>query len=400
MVIKDFLIREIFDSRGQSTVEVGISTKDGLAFYSSVPSGKSRGSKEAAVLDFKSASSIKNIKKLSAVKGQNFASVKSFDDFLLKLDGTKNKKALGGNVMLGFSMSFARAKAFEAGEELSEFLHKEFFKDIPLKKEWSPVIFSNLINGGEHAENNLNIQEYMVLVDTSKGVKNSVKKLIYFYDSLGDLLKKKFRIPGILPIGDEGGYSLDFKDNFEPMVVLSDLIKKNGLAGSFRLGLDAAASSFYSGNRYIFGGRKLTTEKLADTYLSAFKKFPMLYSIEDPFSESDPEGFCSVLSRVKGNMLVGDDLTVTNSFLVEKYASIGAINGVIIKPNQAGTVSEAASAILSARLRGVKTVISHRSGETEDVFIISLGKASDSYGLKIGSPTRERMLKFNELLRI
>ncbi len=397
MRIKDFAINEIFDSRGNSTIEVKIVVGNGSAFSSSLPAGKSRGSKEAAVLSFAEASSAKNMRKLAFIKDKDFATQRSFDEFLIKLDGTTNKRKIGGNVMLGLSMSFARGLAAERGMELWEFLREEFFRGSI--RVWEPVIFSNLINGGEHARNNLDIQEYLILVETRGGVKNAVRKLISFYRGLGERLGKLKHVSNI-PIGDEGGYSLDFKNNLEPLAILSDLIKENGLTGSSRLGMDAAANGFFSRGAYSFDGKKVTTEKLAGIYESYFKKIPALLSLEDPFSENDTTGFSLLSGKLKSKIVVGDDLTVTSKDYIEKYASEGLINGVIIKPNQAGTVTETAAALGAAHKEGIKAVVSHRSGETDDVFIIHLAKAAGAYGVKIGAPARERIFKFNELLRI
>jgi enolase len=398
MKVKDFAIDEIFDSRGNSTIEAGIAVGNGFAFYASVPAGKSRGSREAAVVSFAEASSAKNLKRLAALKGKDFSNQRSFDEFLIKLDGTENKRMIGGNVMLGLSMAFARAAAASQKKELWESLQKEFFGKA-VQKVWKPVIFSNLINGGEHARNDLNIQEYMVLVETRGDMKSAIEKLISFYRDLGEKLGTMKRISNI-PIGDEGGYSLDFKNNFEPLAVLSDLVRKDGLSRTFRLGVDAAANGFSSGDAYLFDGKKVTTPKLAGIYEGYCKKAPALFSIEDPFSERDTTGFALLSKKLEGRMIVSDDLTVTNRSLIEEYAGKGLMNGVIIKPNQAGTVTETIEAVQGAHERGIRTIVSHRSGETDDVFIIHLAKAAGAYGVKIGAPTRERIFKFNELLRI
>ncbi len=398
MRVKDFAIDEIFDSRGNSTIEAGIAVNDEFAFYASVPAGKSRGSREAAVLSFAEASSPKNRKRLSALKGKDFPDQRSFDEFLIKLDGTEGKTKIGGNVMLGLSMAFARAVSAGRKMELWESLQKEFFGK-KAEKPWEPVIFSNLINGGEHAQNDLDIQEYMVLVETRGNVKPAVKKLIAFYRALGVRLGKLKKISN-LAIGDEGGYSLDFWNNLEPLAVLSDLVKKEGLSGSFRLGMDAAANGFAVAGGYEFDGKKVTAEKLAVIYEGYFKKIPALASIEDPFGERDTRGFSLLSGKVKGKIIVGDDLTVTKRSLIEEYAEKGLVSGVIIKPNQAGTVTEAIEAMQGAREKGIRTIVSHRSGETDDVFIVHLAKAAGAYGVKIGAPARERIFKFNELLRI
>ena len=398
MRVKDFAIDEIFDSRGNSTIEAGIAVGNGFAFYASVPAGKSRGSREAAVVGFTEASSAKNLRRLAALKGKDFPNQRSFDEFLIKLDGTEDKRMIGGNVMLGLSMAFARALSANRKMELWKSLQKEFFGKAA-QRTWKPVIFSNLINGGEHARNDLDIQEYMVLVKTQGDVKSAVKRLISFYRDLGEKLGTMKRVSNI-PIGDEGGYSLDFKNNFEPLAILSDLVRKKGLSGTFRLGMDAAANGFFSGGAYSFGGKKVTAPKLAGIYEGYCKKVPALYSIEDPFSERDTAGFALLSKKLEGRIVVGDDLTVTNRRLIEECAEKGLIGGVIIKPNQAGTVTEAIEAVQGAHERGIRTIVSHRSGETDDAFIIHLAKAAGAYGVKIGAPARERIFKFNELVRI
>lgn len=398
MKVKKFEINEIFDSRGASTLAVAITNEKNASFRSSLPSGRSRGSREACVLDFKNASDAGHLRRLRVIEGKNFGSQRSFDEFLIRLDGTKNKRNIGGNVMLGLSLSFARGMAAERDGELWESLQGEFF-DRSARKNWKPVIFSNLINGGEHAKNNLDIQEYMVLVRTDAGMRKAVHELISFYETLGKELARKKHVSA-MPIGDEGGYAIDFKNNEEPLTILAGLIRRRGLSKSFSLGMDAAANSFSSRGGYRFGGKTMTTEKLAAIYGSYFGKIPLLFSVEDPFSENDREGFALLMGKLRGKIIVGDDLTVTNRDAIEECSSEGLINGVIIKPNQAGTVTEAAEALKAASRRKVKTIVSHRSGETDDVFIIHLAKAAAAYGVKIGAPARERIFKFNELLRI
>ncbi len=398
MKIKNFTINQIFDSRGDATVEVVLVNEKNTVFRSSLPSGRSKSSREVRVLNFKEVSDAKHVRKLGAIEGKEFQSQRSFDEFLIRLDGTKERKVIGGNVMLGCSMSFARGMAAERKMEIWESLQKEFFGGSS-KKIWKPFIFSNLINGGEHARNNLDIQEYMVLVQTDRSIHRAVQEVISFYEALGKELVEEKHV-AVVPIGDEGGYATDFKDNKEPLVILADLIRRRNLSASFSLGMDAAANSFFSDGGYRFEGRKVTTEKLAAIYRSYFNKLPALLSLEDPFSEDDKGGFALLAEKLEGKIIVGDDLTVTNRTAIEECSSEGLINGVIIKPNQAGTVTEAAEALHAASRGKMKAIVSHRSGETDDVFIIHLAKAAGVYGVKIGAPARERIFKFNELLRI
>jgi len=394
MKIHDITVRKIFDSRGESTIEILL--KSGNRWFSaSVPSGKSRGSREAKVFSF--AEVVRALVQIRrAILKKDFSSIRACDNALIRLDGTKNKSSLGGNLMLGISVAFARARAAAENKEVWQILRKEFFSGNSKTK--IPLIFANVINGGAHADNNLDIQEYMV-VARGGSVRARVENLIDFYNRLGAILRKK-NSGRRVPVGDEGGYSLDFKNNFEPIAVLENLVRVRGLAKNFSLALDAAATGFYARGLYAFGGKKLTSARLAGEYARYFGKSKLLFSIEDPFAEKDAAGFSLIHKKMPGAWVVGDDLTVTNSSEIKKYAEQNAINAVIIKPNQIGTVSEAADAILAAKQCGLKTIISHRSGETEDAFIIHLAKASGADGVKIGAPTRERMIKYNELMRL
>ncbi len=261
------------------------------------------------------------------------------------------------------------------------------------------MIFSNLINGGRHAENNLDIQEYHVLAESRKSIRETIKNIIEIYKKLGDFLREEYNA-AILPIGDEGGYALNFKNNFEPVEVLEKLVFKSGLEKVFSVGLDVAASNFGKDGKYLFEGNKMNREELLLVYGGYLKKSKLLRSIEDPFSENDFEGFKQIKKTSPRTMIVGDDLTVTNPALIKKFATDGLIGAVIIKPNQIGTLSETCEAIKAAGENNLKYIISHRSGETEDNLIIHLAKASGAYGVKIGAPVRERITKFNELIRI
>lgn len=392
MNIKNITIRKIFDSRGEPTIEVR--GRNPLVF-ASVPSGKSRGSREAKIFSFRdAAASVKKIVKKFG--GRNFASARELDMALIRLDSTINKSKLGGNVTLAISMFGARTLAAERGSELWQVLRDEFFMGT---KDQAPFIFSNLINGGAHAANNLDIQEYMIVMKPGKSSAESIETLVRVYRELGNFLRKTRKIQNI-PIGDEGGYSLNFRSNFEPIAILERVIKKLDLENRFLLALDAAASGFSRNGAYRFGGKRLSSEKLLREYARYFKKSKQLFSIEDPFAERDMGGFQLIREKLPDAWIVGDDLTATSSAVIQKCAHEEAINAVIIKPNQIGTVSEACEAISVAKKHKLKTIVSHRSGETEDNFIIHLAKAAGADGVKIGAPTRERISKFNELARI
>lgn len=396
MKIQQLIIRKIFDSRGQATIEAELTGESGRVFRGAVPSGKSRGSNEAAVVEYTQAEMVAAVIR-KQIQNRDFASVRALDDFLKKLDGTDTKSKLGGNVLLGISIAYARAIADSKKQSVETYLNQEFFNGRTFLEK--PVIFSNLINGGEHAQNNLAIQEYMVVAKTSHSFSETIGTLTAFYKKLGDVLKKKSKVKN-LPIGDEGGYAVDFSNNFEPIKILETLIQKAGLNSEWLIGVDVAASSFYKKGKYEFDGKRLTRDQLVSVYASYAKKSKLLASLEDPFEEKDYEGFRLLMSRVQNKLVVGDDVTTTNGALIERCAKDGLISGVIIKPNQIGTVSETCDAINAARSHAIKAIVSHRSGETEDPFIIQLAKASGAYGVKIGAPTKERLIKFNELIRI
>jgi enolase len=314
------------------------------------------------------------------------------------LDGSENKEKLGGNLMLGVSVAFARALAAKENKDLWQILKEEYWAGIVSDKK--PLIFSNLINGGAHAGNNLDIQEYMIVADPGDDDYGSViKTLIDFYKKLGDFLKIKYKLEKLV-IGDEGGYAVNFENNFEPIRIMEEMVVSSGLKDIFSLALDVAASNFYKAGKYNFGGSEISSAKLNQNLLDYLVHSNLLKSIEDPFGENDFDGFREFNSKCPDKWVVGDDLTVTNPVLIEKFAREKLISGVIIKPNQIGTLTEACQAMRTAQENGLKTIVSHRSGETEDNFIIHLAKAAGADGVKIGAPVRERITKFDELIKL
>lgn len=392
MKIKDLKVFEVFDSRGGSTIGVKIKNEKNKEFSAEIPAGKSIGSKEIKSLSYQKAKNALAVlgKKIA---NKNFNSVMELDEFLLNQDKTQDKKIFGGNLMLGVSISFARMLADGKNEELWKLLKDEFFGSS--SKNDLPFIFSNFINGGAHAKNNLNIQEFMVVMKPKRPLNLSVKKLIQLYAKTGEFLKRQRNLRQI-PLGDEDGYSLNFKNNFEPIEILEKIIGKN----KFFISIDAAASSFFRKKSYQFENKLISGEKLLDIYKNYLKNSKSLFSIEDPFAENDLLNFGKISKASKKVLIVGDDLTVTNQNLIEKFGKKQLINAVIIKPNQIGTILETVKAIKVAAKYNIKTIISHRSGETDDNFIIHLAKASNAFGLKIGSPVNERIFKFDELIRI
>jgi enolase len=280
MKIKHIYIREIFDSRGMSTVEVEIETKIGK-FKGSVPSGKSTGSREATVLPFKEAK--KNFDAIirKACEGKKIKNPKAFDEFLINLDGTETKKKLGGNVLLACSLAGAKACAGEEKKELWEILRKYYFQGKEPKNK-KPYIFSNLINGGAHAHSDLLIQEFMVLVSPGVSYGNSIQELLSFYKDLGEYLRKSYGTRGVVPLGDEGGYVIQERENIVPINILGNLIRKKKLEKKFALALDVAASHFANDLGYLFEGKQYTSEKIAEVYASYIGKEPLLKSKDAP----------------------------------------------------------------------------------------------------------------------
>jgi enolase len=397
MTIEGLDVREILDSRGNKTIEVEVISY-GRPFVTKIPSGKSRGENEAAVLEYKDAKSVLDGGLRNKLLEKEFKTIESLDKFLIKWDSTQNKSKIGGNLSLGISVSFARALATRYSKELWEVLHDEYFARTEIHDK-TPVIFSNMINGGAHAHTNLDIQEYIVLGRTSRSITETVESLKNLYKELGEYLKGYSGLSTI-PLGDEKGYAIDFTDNFEPIKILEEIIYKNGYEKLCSLGTDAAASNFYKDGVYYFGGETLDAKQLAQVYIKYFGGSKLLYSIEDPFDEEDVKGFKNLFDLIKnGKIIVGDDLTTTNKSLIEQYGE-KIINGVIIKPNQIGTVTETCSALNIAGKKRMYRIVSHRSGEVDDAFIIHFAKAAGAEGVKIGAPAGERLYKFEELIRV
>lgn len=397
MRLKDILLKPIADSRGNPTIEVGLVSGEGGSFFAQIPSGKSVGEREAIALPIDKAREVlDNILKKELI-GRDFNSIKDLDVFLLQLDPTSKKERLGGNMMLGLSLTFARALAEKKGMEFWEVLRAEFFPSETGKI--LPRIFSNLINGGAHAENNLDFQEFLVVVDPKNSIAAGVEKLKGFYGKLGDWFREESGLTNI-PLGDEGGYAPNFKDNFEPFRILGERIEAEKLAAEFALGLDAAASELWNEGKYRFENQHLSSDELKQVYLNFFHRAPLLYSLEDPFDENDGQGFGNLMAQAPGKLIIGDDLTTTRPEMIQSCAIHKFINGVIVKANQIGTLKETCEAVRAAKENEVAVIVSHRSGETPDNFLIHLARAANAYGVKIGAPYGGRLAKFGELVRI
>lgn len=401
--ITDVSAIEILDSRGNPTIKVSVSAGEFSGEFS-VPSGASTGSHEAlekrdgdkdrfrGLGVRKAAASVnKEIKK--ALIGTDVRSQKEIDSLLLKLDGSSDKKNLGANAILGASIACAKAAAAASGKPLHEYL-----SEILGTKPNAPYLYLNLINAGKHASSYLAFQEYMIVPLT-----DNVESALMMTDQVRSELRKevmKKYSPFSANYGDEGGFVIEAKKVAEPLEILTGIIKKLKLTDKVALAIDVAASSFYEKGKYLVDGKKISAEQLLKMYLEMIKKFPII-SIEDPFHEEDFENFAKLLAGQNKAKVIGDDLTVTNPNRLLKAVQSRSISGIIIKPNQIGTLSETIEVMRIAESKKIACIVSHRSGETGDDFIADLAYAFGSFGLKAGAPNRgERVAKYNRLWEI
>ncbi|MES3005246.1 MAG: phosphopyruvate hydratase [Patescibacteria group bacterium] len=400
--------REILDSRGNPTVEVDVHLSDGSFGRAGVPSGASTGSHEACELRdgdkkrYNGAGVLKAVANvntiiLKAVKGKSFDQA-SLDAFLIKHDGTTNKTKLGANAILGVSLAFARASA--VSQKVS--LHK-YFRTI--SKSGAPVLpvpLMNILNGGKHAENSTDIQEFMIVPVGAKTFSDALRYGAEVFHALKKILKEK-KLP--TAVGDEGGFAVPLSSNEEALKLIIEAITKAGYkAGKdISLALDVAATELYSNGVYDLAteGKKLSSKEMIDLYESWVKKYPIV-SIEDGLSEDDWDGYVEFTKRLgKKIQIVGDDLFVTNISRLERGIKEKAGNSILIKLNQIGTVTETISAIQMARKAGFTSIVSHRSGETEDSTIADFAVGLAAGQIKTGSLCRsDRTAKYNELLRV
>ena len=389
--IKSIKTREILDSRGKQTVEVRLETEKGI-FKASVPSGASTGRKEA--IEIKAKKAIDNIKKIifPKIRGKDPTKQREIDETMIKLDGTKNKSKLGANAILPVSIAVCRAGAIAKNIPLYKYINQLYGKgDIGLPK---PCF--NIINGGAHADNDLEIQEFMV-IPQKDSFRENFQRGKEVYENLKAIFKKEFGEKGII-IGDEGGFSPPIKkdaDAFEFLRAASDNFK------DIKLGLDCAATQLYREGKYELDEKKISREEFLDFYLGLAKKYPIIF-FEDPFSEEDWEGWKMIKTKMETKtLIIGDDLTVTNKELVRKAINEKSIDGIIVKPNQIGTVTETIKTIKVACRAGLEIIVSHRSGETLDDFIADLAVGVGADFIKSGAPApKERIAKYNRLLKI
>ncbi|MCX6747676.1 MAG: phosphopyruvate hydratase [Candidatus Nomurabacteria bacterium] len=391
---------EIVDSRGNPTLKVTVFSGDMSGSFS-VPSGASTGIHEAHELRDVDGKGVKNaVEKVNtiireALIGMSPLDQKGIDAKLLVLDGTTNKENLGGNSMIGVSIACLKLGAKVSGLETFEYIRK-YYQD----RENSKILhlYLNLINGGKHAKNNLAFQEYHI-VTSVESAKEAVEIGLKIQDSLEKIIIRELGEESVV-LGDEGGFAPKIEDVRMPLVFLTEAIKENNLEDKVRLALDVAASSFYENGKYNIAGQIVSTEELFSIYESLINEFNLI-STEDPFQEEDFESFRKLREKYPDLVVVGDDLTVTNKNLLGKAISSDSVGGMIIKPNQIGTVSEMMETIDLAISKNIKLIISHRSGETDDDFIADLAFALKTFGLKSGSPRKtERMVKYERLIKI
>lgn len=403
MLIKEVHAREILDSRGNPTVEVDMTLDNNITRTASVPSGASTGSREALELRDNDPKRYNGKGVLNAVKNVNEVirpallgkkvDQATIDKILIELDGTENKSNLGANAMLGVSL--ACLKCLAASE------NKELFEYVSSKSVSLPIPMINIINGGKHAVNNIDIQEFMI-VPVVKTMHERIRAGAEVFHELKKLLVKNNFSVGV---GDEGGFAPNLENNAMALEFIVEAIKKAGYkpGEDVFIALDVAASETYNKETgtYSIDGRNLTSKELIEYYQELLNRYPIL-SIEDPFFEDDFESLKEFTSLVGDKiMIVGDDYFVTNEKYLQKGIDMNAGNAILLKANQIGTVTEMTKTILLAKKHNYKTIISHRSGETEDTFIADLAVGMAIPFIKTGSMCRgERIAKYNRLLRI
>ena len=398
--IKKIFARKILDSRANWTIELELETKDGT-FISSVPAGASKGKFEAKAIDAnKAILNINNFLKQKLEK-KSFNSQDEIDNFLIKLDGTKDKSKLGANSILAISMAFSRAQA--KAEKLPLFAHiaKIFGKELPQNYILPKPCF-NIINGGVHAGNNLDIQEFMIIPNTEDFSEN-LDIGVQIYHKLKEELIEKFGKEA-KNIGDEGGFAPKISKAEIALSILENTIKKLNYEKKVNIGLDCAATQFFKNKKYFFEKKERNVKEMINFYLSLLKKYPIVL-LEDPFAENDFSAwrncYLTFNSLYKNLTIVADDLTVTNPERVKLAAQKELCNGIIIKLNQIGTLTEAFEAVKLAKSFGWKIIVSHRSGETNDDFIADFAVGIGANYIKTGAPARgERIAKYNRLLKI
>lgn len=402
MKIKDIRGREILDSRGNPTVEVDVILENGVMGRAAVPSGASTGEREALEMrdggtrycgkGVLNAVANVNGELRDLVIGMDASNQKELDYAMIKLDGTETKSRLGANAILGISMAAMKASAINENLPLYKYVGKEKLLPRPMM---------NIINGGAHADNKLDFQEFMIVP-----IRDTFKEALRVGAEVFHNLKKVLNSKGLATgVGDEGGFAPNLESNTEGFELIMEAIKKAGYVPGkdVCIAIDVAASEFYDNGKYNLVGenRSLTTDELIEFYEELVNKYPII-SIEDPVDENDWEGFTKVTAKLGDRIqLVGDDLFVTNKKCLQMGIDKHAGNAILLKVNQIGTITETLETIELARQNGYKTIISHRSGETEDTTIADLAVGLGLGQIKTGSLSRtDRICKYNQLLRI
>ena len=405
-VITDVYAREIMDSRGNPTVEVEVYLEDGTIGRAAVPSGASTGQFEAVELRDSESSrylgkgvlqAVANVNDIigPAILGFDASEQVAIDGVMIELDGTPNKAKLGANAILGVSMAVARAAAESYDLPLFQYLGGTNAKELP-------VPMMNILNGGAHADNNVDIQEFMIMPIGASSFMEALRYCAEVYHTLKGVLKAKGLDTGV---GDEGGFAPNLGSNEEALQVITEAIEKAGLVvgKDIVFAIDAASSEFYEDGKYHLAGegKVKTAAEMVEYYAELCEKYP-IYSIEDGLAEEDWEGWKLLTDRLgKTVQLVGDDLFVTNTERLSRGIKEDTANAILIKVNQIGTLTETFDAIEMAKRAGYTAVISHRSGETEDSTIADIAVAVNAGQIKTGAPARsERVAKYNQLLRI
>ena len=402
-VINSVTAREILDSRGNPTVEVEVRLEDKSIGRAAVPSGASTGAFEAAELRDGGSrylgkgveTAVKNValKIAPAVIGMKADDQRSLDEKMIALDGTKNKSSLGANAILGVSLATARAAATSSNQSLFKYLGGEDAKTLP-------VPMMNILNGGAHADTNVDIQEFMIAPIGAQSFKESLRWGAEIYHSLKSVLKKKGLATSI---GDEGGFAPNLESNRAALDLILVAIENAGFkAGTqIALAMDVAATEFFEDGKYKFEGKLLTSEQMIAYYSELVSAYPLV-SIEDPLDEDDWSGWAKLTAELGEKIqIVGDDLFVTNIERLTKGIESKTANALLVKVNQIGSLTETIDAVNLAHKNNYKSMMSHRSGETEDTTIADLAVALNCGQIKTGAPARsERVAKYNQLLRI
>lgn len=407
--IADVYAREVLDSRGNPTIEVEVTTESGAFGRAMVPSGASTGEREALELRDGDKTrfggkgvlqAVENVNEIiaDAVVGLDVTSQNEIDQVMIELDGTPDKSKLGANAILGVSMAAARAAADYYGMPLYQYLGGFNAKELP-------VPMMNVINGGSHADSSVDFQEFMIMPVSAKNIKEAIRMGAETFHALKSVLKEKGHVTAV---GDEGGFAPNLGSNEEPLEVIVEAIKRAGYVpgDDIVLAMDVAASEFYDKEKDVYvleksGGQVLTTDEMIDLYADLVEKYPIV-SIEDGLGERDWDGWKKLTDRLGEKVqLVGDDLFVTNPAILAEGIEKGIANSILIKVNQIGTLTETFDAMEKAKRAGYTSVVSHRSGETEDATIADIAVAFNAGQIKTGSMSRtDRLAKYNQLIRI